>query len=660
MNVKKNVLYLFLSILALLLINVVCRSLVLADVISVKVGNDVILWGTFALMVPSVMVLSRFTMFSRRFYLSTIVLSVYIILLIMQRVIPSMAVVFLASAGIMGAVLSYSVLSGMTKMSKELMSTLVYKKHHRMQNIMACVTAVYLICACVILCVAGSKVGQEKLSQFIFVPIDAVWVVVLAIMSFFAQKLGFASLYKTMSIVELNTLNEEMLLKTKVTEAMTKNFLSCGVFRLKEDDFRMVYAMPYVNKVIEKYSSARDCLDATVEAFTDNIFKPKLREFLDCSTMQERLKGKNIISIDFVGDRMGKCRASLLPISYDEEGEVAEILYTVQNISKELLTLQEQLVLEETVVQCVNIVTQTSDFDDAINRLLATVGDYYGAERCYIYSIDLENNKMTNTYEWCKDGVAPVIDEMQNVELGDWYRWIEGFKKQGMILIVNRREEFTTDSFEARILERQGIDRLLAVPTLDAGGKITGFIGVDNPSERGESEMLMKSISAFVETEMREERHKKQLYELSHKDMMTGCLNRYAYHETIAALNRKAAESVGVIFADVNGLKKTNDTYGHEKGDELLIEAADLLKVHFPLDKVYRIGGDEFVVFCMDISEAEFGLAYQKLVDKLQGKELFSIGKIWIAECSDIEKQIHIADENMYSMKKEYYNKKKK
>lgn len=93
-------------------------------------------------------------------------------------------------------------------------------------------------------------------------------------------------------------------------------------------------------------------------------------------------------------------------------------------------------------------------------------------------------------------------------------------------------------------------------------------------------------------------------------DSMTGIYNRNAYECDIHKLS-ETPESLWYILLDLNHLKETNDTYGHFAGDELIQTTAALLKETFSSPhKIYRIGGDEFVVFSMDI---EITPALQKL-----------------------------------------------
>ncbi|MBR4903208.1 MAG: GGDEF domain-containing protein [Selenomonadaceae bacterium] len=86
--------------------------------------------------------------------------------------------------------------------------------------------------------------------------------------------------------------------------------------------------------------------------------------------------------------------------------------------------------------------------------------------------------------------------------------------------------------------------------------------------------------------------------ELAHTDSLTGIKNKTAYTEVTARLDADINEGVAdfcIIMIDVNYLKKVNDTYGHERGNEYLINACDLACSTFGTGNVYRIGGDEFV-----------------------------------------------------------------
>ncbi len=86
---------------------------------------------------------------------------------------------------------------------------------------------------------------------------------------------------------------------------------------------------------------------------------------------------------------------------------------------------------------------------------------------------------------------------------------------------------------------------------------------------------------------------------LAYRDSLTGIKNSTAYTEAIAAINKEINcdnPHFGVLVADINNLKETNDKYGHDVGNELIIHTSKILTDIFKESSVFRIGGDEFAV----------------------------------------------------------------
>ncbi len=108
----------------------------------------------------------------------------------------------------------------------------------------------------------------------------------------------------------------------------------------------------------------------------------------------------------------------------------------------------------------------------------------------------------------------------------------------------------------------------------------------------------------FLELEeilLREEKQKKELgsaRQLAFRDSLTGVKNYNAFVEAEQQINERIASGelreFGMVVFDVNGLKRMNDTHGHEAGDRLLKEACYLICEMFKHSPVFRIGGDEF------------------------------------------------------------------
>ena len=111
------------------------------------------------------------------------------------------------------------------------------------------------------------------------------------------------------------------------------------------------------------------------------------------------------------------------------------------------------------------------------------------------------------------------------------------------------------------------------------------------------------------------------------------------------------------MYLDVNGLKDINDQYGHEYGDTVLAECARRMRAVFDGADFYRIGGDEFVIICLDMERDLFGSKLRELRAQFQTDPHYraAIGSQWADSVDDLKQVIAEADARMYEDKKEFY-----
>ncbi|MBQ8249873.1 MAG: diguanylate cyclase [Clostridia bacterium] len=110
----------------------------------------------------------------------------------------------------------------------------------------------------------------------------------------------------------------------------------------------------------------------------------------------------------------------------------------------------------------------------------------------------------------------------------------------------------------------------------------------------------------------------KYINALAYRDSLTGIKNRTAYDEATEELDKKincANPSFGVLVADINNLKDTNDKYGHDVGNELIIHTAKILGETFKSSSLFRIGGDEFVVILENRDLEQYHTLLNKMDD---------------------------------------------
>ena len=144
---------------------------------------------------------------------------------------------------------------------------------------------------------------------------------------------------------------------------------------------------------------------------------------------------------------------------------------------------------------------------------------------------------------------------------------------------------------------------------------------------------------------------------LTKKDALTGLLNRQAYYSEI---NNNYKDITAIVSIDMNGLKKINDTLGHQAGDEAIITVANcFLKVSKFKYSIFRIGGDEFIIICKKTSETELHDLINKIENKIsETKYSVSIGYCFSLEADkDIEEMVKKSDLMMYENKALHYSK---
>lgn len=177
------------------------------------------------------------------------------------------------------------------------------------------------------------------------------------------------------------------------------------------------------------------------------------------------------------------------------------------------------------------------------------------------------------------------------------------------------------------------------------------------------------ALSAFMDISERK-KFQAELKNLSIHDELTGLLNRRGFI-TLAEQQQKMAHRAQtpllMLFIDLDGLKKVNDSQGHQAGDKMITEFAATLKDHFrKTDIVARMGGDEFAILISD-KPREGKAIIQRLRDRVEARNIqkghsyrldFSLGSALYdpAKPCDLDQLISQSDQRMYEEKKKKKN----
>lgn len=148
----------------------------------------------------------------------------------------------------------------------------------------------------------------------------------------------------------------------------------------------------------------------------------------------------------------------------------------------------------------------------------------------------------------------------------------------------------------------------------------------------------------------------KNMKEIYRQDSLTGLLNRNAYDSDVEQLRSADIGAVVCVYVDMIGLHEVNNHLGHKQGNRMLCEFADAARAFFGDDRLYRIGGDEFVIISSAHTEAQTRKQLNYMRERLhtQGCEI-SVGVASSESTSDLPKIIEQAENEMRREKKEYY-----
>lgn len=331
--------------------------------------------------------------------------------------------------------------------------------------------------------------------------------------------------------------------------------------------------------------------------------------------------------------------------------------------------MDKVIVITEDVTQQI----QVNKMQSAIYRISEAATSTENLQELYrsIHKILGELMPANNFYIALYDGIDGMISFPYHVDENDPHPmpkkfgngWTEYVIRTGQSVLLSPDNILLLEELEG--VKTNGTDSIdwLGVP-LKIGDKIIGMLAVQTYSEGVRYSEREKDILVFVSNQIamaidRKRSEERLLYSSTH-DTLTGLYNRGYYEEEIHRLSSGRQNPVGVIIMDIDGLKITNDKFGHAAGDELLRSFAKVLQKEFRTsDVVARLGGDEFGIL-LPLSSINI---VKKAVGRIQNSVKsfnetnpkyqlsFSVGYYTNEESGSVSDAILMADSLMYQDK---------
>jgi two-component system, cell cycle sensor histidine kinase PleC len=147
-------------------------------------------------------------------------------------------------------------------------------------------------------------------------------------------------------------------------------------------------------------------------------------------------------------------------------------------------SIRRKLEIEEVLLEISNMFIVPANLERDINVALEKIGMLCGAGRSYIFMFRENRIIFDNTHEWCAEGVEPQKNNLQNVPCDECPWWMEKLSNDEIIHIPDLLALPSEATAEKEVLGKQGIKSLIVLP-LYVGGKLAGFMGMDNVVNTG-------------------------------------------------------------------------------------------------------------------------------------------------------------------------------
>ena len=358
---------------------------------------------------------------------------------------------------------------------------------------------------------------------------------------------------------------------------------------------------------------------------------------------------------------------TFLPVAY-EEGNLCFCTYTMEINFEANLDRMSSLPADVTanVIKICLQLRSAKEFNEMMDDVIVDIRNMFDADHCCILLLDSFEKKCTVLCEALAEDT--VLTSMNNYndeafyDIADsWKDLIAGsnclvVKDEHDMAVVKDRNPIWYESFTSAHGEN------IVLFPLKFRDQLLGYIWAMNydvakaTSIKETFETTASIIASAISNYLLMDR----LKVLSSKDILTGVMNRNEMNNFVDKLsidNNRGGISVGVIFADLNGLKRVNDDYGHSSGDTLLKNAAKALEEVFDADEIFRAGGDEFTIIALGITEEELGKRAEAIREASKKYEhvCFAIGQCYDDDKSNVRHALRIADERMYEDKRKFY-----
>ncbi len=204
-------------------------------------------------------------------------------------------------------------------------------------------------------------------------------------------------------------------------------------------------------------------------------------------------------------------------------------------------------------------------------------------------------------------------------------------------------------------LKKHKITEVSFATVIDKNNHI-GILGVVNPKNGKTARLLLEDVAVCFSIAIYNKKHLNKTEIAATTDSLTGVSNRVTYKKDLLIFDEQKPQEFSCVYVDVNELHLRNNKYGHAAGDEMLLYIANTLKEVFYGHRIYRMGGDEFLVFAQNTSQEDIKKGIDMLNKQLEPRDYHvAVGMSYRTHNMNTEEMVREAEIRMYEAKAQYY-----
>lgn len=209
---------------------------------------------------------------------------------------------------------------------------------------------------------------------------------------------------------------------------------------------------------------------------------------------------------------------------------------------------------------------------------------------------------------------------------------------------------------EFGLMKDYGVQSLMMIPVKNLKEEPVGILGALDMKEEWKTAEPLDSVMLSFSMALNNIESFRTIKRMGMMDELTGVWNRNRYQLMVETYEKGGDRSLACVYVDADGLHEFNNQYGHMSGDQMLKTIAEILKSEFGPEEVYRIGGDEFVVFCLGMNQEQVCRRIRNLEKQvIESGYHVSVGVEYRSTCPLVYEMVKRAEEKMYEAKHRYY-----